>query len=448
MKRWVTIVGSILLASTFSKGEDGTFLFHEHGFILKDQGIVYLDANDIFISVFVNLAVPKFSFEGIDQSCHLEIVCGHNRVPNASCNEFDWSDALLANKKSLNLAKSKISKHQLLLKKPDSSRKRRGIANILGAGFGIFGAIFNGIVEARISSHLQKVEREFRDFKIRQNYITGRIITVMKEIVKVVDHRYKSLLVKMHNLEWKEALIFQYEAINEFQRVWSDSLDNAFYHIDRGSLSGKLNSLILSLEDLHHILINHPELHDTDYIVNPMFFYQTSTITLLASDFSKEESFVSLHYIIQAPIIRQSSRYSLFKVEKIPLNLNGTCFLVDSPKFVYKMKEEWKFINLNKHSCKINDLVTLCYETVPQPEKQHFRCVTDLVDCTLIPVNCLPIKFIYHYSGVLISGSGEVAYINKDPDHHKNKIVTIPFSKIGVAWIPWKNAENMCNIKI
>ena len=100
----------------------------------------------------------------------------------------------------------------------------------------------------------------------------------------------------------------------------------------------------------------------------------------------------------------------------------------------------WAYIDLNEDSCNINDLVSICYETVPQSRVKS-SCIHDNENCSFTEVPCHPTKYVYHYSGVLLSGTDKLFYLKRNAARNEKRIVTKSFSKLGVAWVSWNEAE-------
>ena len=130
----MVLIFTLLLVYTVTvECADNTRLFHEHGFLLKDQGIVYLDTNEGFLSVFVNIALPQFQFYGIRDDCVHLFKCGHNRTISHNCQRDNWSGALQAENMTLSVTKTKIKKLGKLLQVAQG-RSKRNIAGFLGLG--------------------------------------------------------------------------------------------------------------------------------------------------------------------------------------------------------------------------------------------------------------------------------------------------------------------------
>ena len=126
-------------------------------------------------------------------------------------------------------------------------------------------------------------------------------------------------------------------------------------------------------------------------------------------------------------------------VEKVPLVINNTCITIDIPQYVYTQKNKFSLVELDDRACKINNLISMCDDMFPQ-NRTLSACLMKS-NCTLRESVCRPKQFIYHYTGVLFSGKGSLNFIKKNPSHHENKIKEKEFSKFGIAWVSWEEAE-------
>lgn len=427
----LTIIGS-------ANSVDETQLFHEHGFLAKDQGTVYLNTNDEYFSVVVHLAIPQFKFLNMRKTCHEALSCGVNRQKIENCGESNWTDTLRASNLALSRAVSKIEKFNSFTK-PTKTIHKRSLGSLLGIGAGVFSTIFTAVSTAMISNHLKRVENDLQEFKNRQNYINGQLIDVQKHLIKLVEHTFKEIRIEMHNLECQEVTLFQFSALRFSLENWYKKLDDLFFYIDRGALGGKLNSFILSPSDISKIIADHKQLMETEYSSNSMNFYLASNIYLLQAELSDDKNFLILHYVLQTPMLFNYNAHKLLKIERVPLKINNVCMLVDAPKYMYKSKNLWEFFDLNDQSCFITELISICYETVPQTRIKS-PCLHN-ANCTEKVIPCMDPSYVYHYSGVLISGTGMLHYLKKNAKQLENRIVTKEFSKVGIAWVSWNEAE-------
>ena len=190
----LTIIG-------FANTVDETHLFHEHGFLAKDQGTVYLNTNDEYFSIAVHLAIPKFKFLNLGKTCHEELLCGENRQKIKNCGDSNWTDTLRASNLALSRAVAKIEKFNSFAK-PTKNIHKRSLGTLLGIGAGVFSTIFTAVSTAMISNHLKRVENDLQEFKDRQNYINGQLIDVQKHLIKLVEHTFKEIRIARKKLDY------------------------------------------------------------------------------------------------------------------------------------------------------------------------------------------------------------------------------------------------------
>ena len=434
------IIWFLLLMAQNSNGEgDKSHLFHEHGFLAKDQGKVYLNTNDEYFSIALHVAIPKFKFLHVGVNCHQELYCGLDHRITQECDNGSWTEALLASEQALIAVNKKLDIFEGFSEASDT-RSKRGLGSFLGIGMGIFSTIFSAVSTVMISSHLNRVESDFRKFKARQKYINGKLIEVDEHLIKIFEHQLKEIRITMHNLECRDASVFQFSALRLSLLNWYKKLDELFYYIDRGSLGGRLNTFILSPNDLNRVITDHPKLKNTEYSINNMNFYLASNIYLLHAELDQNKKFLILHYVLQTPMLYKINAHSLFKIEKVPLIVNDVCMVVDSPKYMYHNNSNWEFFDLNIHSCFLSQLVSICYETVPQTRMKS-TCLHSAINCTFTTVPCGTPKYVYHYSGVLVSGTGELYYLKRNANQVEARIIGRKFSDVGVAWVSWNEAE-------
>lgn len=87
----------------------------------------------------------------------------------------------------------------------------------------------------------------------------------------------------------------------------------------------------------------------------------------------------------------------------------------------------------------MNELVSVCYETVPQ-SRDRSPCLHKLVNCSFTKTSC-GLHYAYHYSGVLLSGKGQVLYLKKHIPAGGVRIWSRDFNKHGLVYVSWKEAE-------
>ena len=111
------------------------------------------------------------------------------------------------------------------------------------------------------------------------------------------------------------------------------------------------------------------ELHNTIYSENLMLFYQSTKVAYLESEVSSDSHFLSLHLLLEIPLLQMSCAYLLFKVE-IPLVSNGTCLTVQSTKYLFSKTTEYEFMDLNEETC--IDVSIVNYSKLPASRQDSF----------------------------------------------------------------------------
>ncbi len=109
------ILVALWSASMVVRG-DKTKLLIEHGFLLRDHGSVYLDTNDAYLSVFVNLAVPKFELEEMPEGCSKHFSCAQNGTRGRDCKKQEWSQVTINSQRAVNLATKRVEEHKNYLR--------------------------------------------------------------------------------------------------------------------------------------------------------------------------------------------------------------------------------------------------------------------------------------------------------------------------------------------
>ena len=114
------------------------------------------------------------------------------------------------------------------------------------------------------------------------------------------------------------------------------------------------------------MLTDHPELQKTSYTNNIMLLYQSTTVTYMQSYISSDNRFLSLHLVLETPLLYDNYNFRLYKVEKVPLLINNTFIFIDIPKYVYAKKDKFLLMELDDRSCIIGNLISTCDDMFPQ----------------------------------------------------------------------------------
>ena len=93
-------------------------LFLEHGVLLKEHGSLYLNTNDEYLSVFVQVPVPDIHFLDIHKDCHKRTPfrCGPDKIYNKSCEPNNRYEALRIRNMFIDVAMEKVQRFKDLTK--------------------------------------------------------------------------------------------------------------------------------------------------------------------------------------------------------------------------------------------------------------------------------------------------------------------------------------------
>lgn len=67
-------------------------MFLDQGVMLRENGKVYVNVDDRFVSLYKKVAIPRFSMRNVQKFCYLSEV-----YPDLQCTDVDYSDPDLDN---------------------------------------------------------------------------------------------------------------------------------------------------------------------------------------------------------------------------------------------------------------------------------------------------------------------------------------------------------------
>lgn len=428
----------------------GTQVFLDQGTVVREHGTVYINTDDRFLSLFHKVAIPKFTLDGINRNCYRadgatipSLKCRVKVKSGGTCPPDQFEITEMCRKHAILKAHKRISMFDALadFKHNESvvdNRKKRGILGVLGLGSGLISMLFSGVAAARLNSHIKKVENDFANFKKEELTRWERSAKVIDNNFRVIDYTLKAINSSVHTLTCTQIAMSSRGLMYDILDTWKDILDNFFVFVNEGYLGGKLTSRILTISDLELILEQHSELKDTAYNDNLMNFYLTSKIIMLSAELSDDQNYLVLHFVIVAPMIYSNNAFPLFEVDQVPIQHKNACLKTVLPEFMFKSGEN--FVGLSKTSCVMGELVSLCYEKIPDGRRN--TCLTKAENCTFERASCEEVHYIYSFSGVLVSGSpdDDLLILNKNVSRDEKKIATRKFSAFGVCFIAWEEA--------
>ena len=430
----------------------GAKVYLDQGVMLREHGKIYVDVNDRFISLFKKVALPNLVFKHMPLSCHVDssyLACEGVEASEGDtvdlCPPDKFSVAIKSKRKVRSMTKERISLFDSLagLKLSegyvDTHRSRRGILSMLGLGTGILSMIFSGVTVHKLSAHVKALKDDFTNFKRLELEREERVASVVNHNFQVLDYRYRELESNVANIKCETyfalALILESNIFSSWQR----ELDTLFSHVAEGNLGGKLTSKILPERDLLLLLKDHPELSGTAYASNIMNFYLTSNVVLVSAELD-DQDFLILHYVLVVPIIYPFRAFDLHQVDVVPIHHEGVCLKTKLPGFMFN--QSGNLVGIGS-SCKIGELVSLCYERIPDSPSFANNCLGEAVNCSFDVVSCSPTRYAYDFSGILIGGKpgDELFTLTREEVPGENEISNIGFSKYGVKFVPWSEAR-------
>ena len=392
------------------------------------------------VSVFQKIGIPKFIINNGAEICDKNNRMMHCTVEineGEICPGDKVHSAVHWRKFALEKTQRKVTKVNELMSFSNRGITKRGIlSSILGAGTGLgLGMLFSAISTHRLSKHIDNLQQEFDTFKAKEVKALTKFTAYVNNNLEILDGTISKVETNVKWLECTQAMVYQQSLANFQLLSWERLLSDIFVHVDEGSLGGKLSGRILQPEELKILINKHPKLRKTAYFKNIMNFYISSRIVIVSANIENDD--LLLHYVIVAPLIFSGNEFPLYKVEQIPILYNNTCMRTVLHEYVFL--RHGKYVGLAKDSCIINELVSFCYEQIE--ENRTCSCLQRSNTCTLQPANCNILDYVYDYSGVMIRGTGTLFYLKRNVVVGELRIQQRNFSKFGVAFVSWVEAE-------
>ena len=373
--QWWTV---ILVVVSVGMGQD-TRLYLDQGAFLKEHGTAYINVDDRFVSLYKKVGLPEWGFRGVTRECS-----ENPAFPDLECTD-PWitGDKWYCSPNSFRFAERRAEKavvraremvtlfEQLADLKPSSGggkgRGKRGILGALGLGTGVLSMLFNAISSKLMSDHINEVAQEFQSFKREVEAESGRVSGVVNKNFKIVDRQLKELYSELNTATCREQLMYSRFLGNDISQHWDKVLDDIFFHVRNGYLGGKLSNRILPTGDLKILLRDHPELGNTAYSESLMNFYLTSSVIMVEAEVSPQAEYLYIHYVIVVPVIFPQFGFPLYEIATLPINHQDSCWRTVLPKYAYN--NSGTLVGVGEDTCKISEMVSLCYETIPESRR-------------------------------------------------------------------------------
>lgn len=186
---------------------NNTIVLKEHGVLLQPKGLIALDANEQFISIFRKIKIPKIE-----------------KPVNCQCS---WLPKFNSDIVEMTIYYTKLFQD---IGNPSSRQKR--FLGAIGIGLGVVDLLLTGVTYGSLKHHINMVETELQSFISTQHSFDKAIAKVDEEIVHSIsqlEHDVNSaikqiqtqiigssgsLLASELKLKWKSKLKGVFRAIS------------------------------------------------------------------------------------------------------------------------------------------------------------------------------------------------------------------------------------------
>ncbi len=305
-------------------------VFEKLGAILTNQGVVAMNTDDILISVFVKVPLPRVHarMACTNQTCSWHKRCKYcKQTPQCKHNvsQQHWMNENFEHisKEYISLFDD-ISDH--IITQPESinssSRRKRFAGLIAGIGMGLFNFAFTGIETYKLNSKISEMKSEFASFQSTLHSLRSDLIKVQDDTIHLFDSFSSDINHKLIKLAC--SLEADITALGNVQLLsqWEGKLRQLFKYPLIGRISGPLTPDIVSTPHLKEILEAHPVFQTLIYNDMLTNFYSTTSISMGQAKLSAGS--LNIHFILHVPSITKDSTFPLYKMNTINLATNNS----------------------------------------------------------------------------------------------------------------------------
>ena len=427
--------------ATIDKTSQDTIVYEKLGTMLHKLGVVSMDADDILVSVFVRMELPKLpqfskcqnnscSVRRLCNHCPLTVKCGHTSY------DKHWLHVKFEEITKTFITNFEELKNPSFVKNYDSSSSGRNkrMAGLFGIGLGVLNLAFTGISTYTLNRQINSLKSDSSDFKMQLHKVQNDLIKFENKVIHVFDAYAKDINHRLYHMSCKIESEIETLAIFRLIDLWTDKLRTIFKYPLLGSTTGTLTPDLISIVSLREILSSHDDLQNLIYSERLENFYSTTKITLAEASLSNNAVYV--HYVLNIPRIFRSTTLPLYITKSVPLTINGSCALVNVPKYIFI--KEGNLHELNHDNCKIQSPMSICSALWTEYNKDKV-CFNTPETCTVSNTVCAA-RQIYDQSGILVGGSAMVNAIRNTPTKDLVNLVT---NEVKTLFMPWANASKV-----
>ena len=309
-----------------------------------------------------------------------------------------------------------------------NSRKRNVMGFIVG---GAMSLLLGGITEVQIhklNQHVQENSEAILSIK--------RAILAQQTEIKMVNDKVagfvKDITKDIKNMFYQQTCQQFYSSLS---LVLKDKIDESMSKIDDTlwtAISGQnflsLTPRMIGIHMLKQIVSWNTILNDTIYSKEPSFLYSLASVSLI--ELSEKLDFA--HFVMQIPIIMESSITDLYKTRQVGIYKDSNCIYQEIPTYMYK---ETHFKSMSLNNCKRHDNLFACTAENFSNETSCLQAHSS--NCTLIKQDCkLHYQFEMSYIGCLIRNN---LANNTFATNNQGFTYNVKFGNFRTAYLYWKD---------
>ncbi len=217
-----------------------------------------------------------------------------------------------------------------------TGRKKRQAALIIGAAgllTGILTTSFSFYKNKQISTEVERMKTEFREFTEETHKFEKNVIKYEDEVLKILESQRKRETQAYEKLTCKSdmtmLLIMQSREVQDFK----DRVQELTKPLQFGKRSGFFTPNLINVTALKHIIENYRDLKESLYETKPSLLYTTSTMYL--GDVKELTDSIAVHILLSIPVIRSDNVYHSYKTSQSGFYHNGKCWKQNIPTSVY-----------------------------------------------------------------------------------------------------------------
>jgi hypothetical protein len=401
----------------------------EAGVILKTKGMVTMTNENLLLSVFKKIDMPKIKVVDCEKTiCSRSrgrFRCTHPTGYNFTHSRGHWTQQHLREITEEYVAEYKLVRSSFSSQLTEQGRRPRRFAAFLAAGLSLLTSAFTGVSTYTLSKHISDLRHQFNNFKTDLSSLRGDLIKVHEGVLLMFDEFSTQLEHKLSYLSCELQKDIHELASMEMTTRWEVQLDKVFRLQKSGVITGQLTPGDLPLEHVKHLIANHKELQPLVYGRDPARMYSLVEVALVNANITGDS--LNVHLVLHIPRVTDDNTWPLLEVSQVGVSTGDECFNIKHSELAVMINGELK--QLEKEHCTIlsNHLSTCMMQ---ETSKLLPSCLLNLQNCTLERKRCGP-KTLYDAKGLMVVGA-QVFTISKQQE------ITTRRTSLKPAFYPWE----------